>query len=71
MPCEEPLVGEIWLSDMTVEGMRLGERLDVFVAGRREPCCRELLDVAGMDEEMLSTPSGSGLADALWGVLAR
>lgn len=29
MPCKELLAGEIWLSDITVEGMRHGERLDV------------------------------------------
>lgn len=71
MPCKELLVGEIWLSDITVEGMRHGERLDV--ARRREPCWAELLDVEGMDASGLALSlvllSGRGLADALMGVL--
>ena len=75
MPCEEPLAGEIWLSDITVEGMRLGERLVVFAARRRAPCWAGppdmvgVLDAAGL---ALSVPllSESGLADVLSGVTA-
>lgn len=38
-PCMELLMlGEMRLSDMTVEGMRLGERLEVLVVIRRELC---------------------------------
>lgn len=64
---------EIWLRDITVEGMRLGDRLDVFVA-RSELCWAELLDVVvGVDGAGLALPlallSGSGLAEALTGVL--
>lgn len=75
MPCKELLVGEIWLRDITVEGMRLGERLDVLVARRSELCWAELLDVEGVDAAglMLMLPlallSGRGLAEALRGVL--
>lgn len=73
MPCKELLEGEIWLSDITVEGMRHGERLDVLVARRREPCWAKLLDVLGVEAAGLVLPlallSGSGLADALRGVL--
>lgn len=68
MPCEELLVAEIWLRDIIVDGMRLGERLDV--ARRSEPCWVELLDVVGVDPAGLSLPrlSGSGLADTLRGL---
>lgn len=70
MPCKELLAGEIWLSDITVEGMRHGERL---VVRRRELCCAELPDVEGVDAAGLVLPlvllSGRGLADALRGVL--
>lgn len=74
MPCKELLAGEIWLSDITVEGMRLGDRLDVFAARRSEVCWAELLDVVvGVDGAGLALPlvllSGSGLAEALTGVL--
>lgn len=70
MPCKELLAGEIWLSDITVEGMRHGERL---VVRRRELCCVEFPDVEGVDAAGLALPlvllSGRGLADALRGVL--
>lgn len=73
MPCKELLAGEIWLSDITVEGMRLGERLDVLVLRRRELCWVELLEVVGVDEVGLALPlallSGRGLTNALRGVL--
>lgn len=71
MPCKELLAVEIWLSDITVEGMRHGERLDVLVARRRELCWAELLDVVGVDAAGLALAllSGRGLADALRGVL--
>lgn len=73
MPCKDPLAGEIWLSDITVEGMRHGERLNVLVARRTELCWVELLDVVGVDAAGLVLPlallSGMGLADALRGVL--
>lgn len=73
MPCKELLAGEIWLSDITVEGMRHGERLDVLVARRRVLCWAELPDVVGVDAAGLALPlallSGRGLADALRGVL--
>lgn len=73
MPWEEPLVGEIWLSDITVEGMRLGERLDVLAARRRELCWAEPLDVVEVDAAGLALPltllSGRGLTEALRGVL--
>lgn len=74
MPCKELLAGEIWLSDITVEGMRHGERLDVLVVRRRELCCAEFPDVEGVDAAGLALPlpllSGRGLADTLSGVLA-
>lgn len=74
MPCKEPLLGEIWLSDITVEGMRHGERLDVLVARRRELCWAELPVVVGVDAAglalLLALLSGRGLADVLRGVLA-
>lgn len=74
MPCKELLAGEIWLSDITVEGMRHGERL---VVRRRELCCTEFPDVEGVDAAGLALPlplplvllSGRGLTDALRGVL--
>lgn len=69
MPCKELLVGEIWLSDITVEGMRHGERLNVLVARRRELCWAELPDVVGVEAAGLALLSGRGLADALRGVL--
>lgn len=73
MPCKELLVGEIWLSDITVEGMRHGERLDVLVVKRRELCWAELPDVEGVGTVGLAVPlaplSGRGLADVLRGVL--
>lgn len=73
MPCKELLAGEIWLSDITVEGMRHGERLDVLVVRRRELCWAEFPDVVGVDAAGLALPlaqlSGRGLADALRGVL--
>lgn len=73
MPCVEVLVGETWLSDITVEGMRLGERLHVLAA-RREPCWAELLNVVGVDTAglvlLLVLLSTRGLVDALRGVLA-
>lgn len=72
MPCEELLAGEMWLSDITVEGMRLGERLDVLVVSRRELCWAVLLDVVGVDAAdglLLTLLSGRGLAVALRGVL--
>lgn len=65
-PCEELLLAEIWLSDITVEGMRLGERL--VVARRSEPCWGQLPDVVGVDPAGPAL-SGRGLADALRGVL--
>lgn len=69
MPCRELLAGEIWLRDITVEGMRHGERLDVLVVRRRELCCAELPDKGGVDAAGLAWVSGRGLADALRGVL--
>lgn len=73
MPCKELLAGDSWLRDITVEGMRLGERLDVFAARRRELCWAELQDVVGVDAAGLALPlallSGTGLAEALMGVL--
>lgn len=75
MPCKELLAGEIWLSDITVEGMRHGERLDVLEARRRELCWAELPEVVGVDVAGLALPlalallSGRGLAEALRGVL--
>ena len=76
MPCVQVLVGGAWLSDITVEGMRLGERLHVLAA-RREPCWAELLNMVGVDVAglalllplVLVLLSGRGLADALRGVL--
>ena len=69
----ELLAGEIWVSDITVEGMRLGERLEVLAARRRELCWAEPLDVVGVDAAGLTPPlallSGRGLTDALTGVL--
>lgn len=53
--------------DITVEGMRLGERLDVFVARRREPCWVEVLEVVGLDAAGL--PSGRELTEVLSAVL--
>lgn len=35
MACEELLVDDTWLIDITVDGMRLGERFEVLVARRR------------------------------------
>lgn len=57
------------LSDITVEGMRLGERLHVLVARRRELCWVKLPYGVGVDAAGLALPlvllSGWGLADAL------
>lgn len=73
MPCEELSAGATWLRDMTVEGIRLGERLDVLVARRTALCCSALLDVLGIDAAglalPLAPPSVRGLADVLRGVL--
>lgn len=38
MPCKELLTGETWVWDMTVEGMRQGERLAVTVERGRGLC---------------------------------
>lgn len=74
MPCEVLPAGDSWLSDITVEGMRLGERVDVFAARRRLPCCAEPLDVVGVDAAGLALseplPSESGLVDTVSGVTA-
>ena len=69
MPCRELLVGLSWLSDITVEGMRQGDRLDVLVR-RRAFCWAGLPDAAASDSAAPLLPSGSGLADALTGLLA-
>lgn len=73
MGCKTLLAGEIWFSDITVEGMRLGERLVVLVGRRRELCWAELLDVVGVDVAGLALPltllSGRGLTEALRGEL--
>lgn len=73
MPCKELLAGEIWLSDITVEGMRHGERLEVLVVRRRELCWAEFPDVLGVDAAglalLLALLSRRGLAEALRGVL--
>lgn len=73
MPCKDPPAVEVWLSDITVEGMRLGERLDVFAARRRELCWAKPPGVVGVDTAglalLLALLSGRGLADALRGVL--
>lgn len=73
MPCMELLVGEIWLSDITVEGMRLGERLEVLVVRRRVPGRAKPLDGVGVDAAGLGLPlvllSGRMLADVLREVL--
>ena len=58
-----PPAGEIWLRDITVEGMRLGERLAVWAASRREPGWAEPLDKVGVEAEglLLVLLSGRGL----------
>lgn len=61
-PCMELLMlGEMRLSDMTVEGMRLGERLEVLVVSRRELCWLEFPEVEEVEEAGPPPLSGRGL----------
>lgn len=71
MPCRGLAAEDIWLSDITVEGMRLGERLDVLVTRRRELCRAEPPELVGVDAAglPLALLSGGELAEASAGVL--
>lgn len=61
-PCIELLLllVEMRLRDMTVEGMRLGERLEVLVVRRRELCWVEFPEAEEVEQADPPPLSGRG-----------